>query len=274
MPFLAAPAAAPAASAAAPWITAGVTSGIGLLGSLLGGKMAGPNRAQREMSELQAGLARKTAPVGASMYQLAGRSMNPVVDYWSKILSGDRGQATSMMAPELNRISEGYGANTRAAEALMPRGGGRATVMQQLPYQQLRDQTTLMQTARPQAATNLLQAGSQAGALGSSALWGATSAGRDALSFQHQQREYEDKQGEWFGNLLRTATKDVDWAKLLGAGGGAKPPIPGLPPTPAGLPGMQAGLGNRQIPIMPPVRMGRTPWDQSEPEPGFGHMMW
>ena len=84
----------------------------------------------------------------------------------------------------------------------MPRGGGRATLMQNLPYQQLRDVQTLMQTARPQAAGGLLQAGNAAVGQGIQALYGSTGAGRSILESEAYRRAADRTLGQQLGTGL------------------------------------------------------------------------
>src|SRR5213592_1781670 len=163
-------------AAIAPYaIKGGIALGSSLLGSALAGRQSPEQRRALQLSN-QA----QTQGLAAAgpLLSLAPRTYGPVMDYWSRILSGNRGEMTSALAPEIEQIGQGYGTQTQAAANLMPRGGGRATLLSQLPYQQMGDIQRLMQTARPQAAQGLLQAGQSAIQGGIGALYGATGAGR------------------------------------------------------------------------------------------------
>ena len=201
-----------------------IKGGIALGGSLLGSKVAGGTPKgdqqildqQRQISQRALGMSNELFPQGTQLMQLAGRSFNPVVDYWSRILSGDRGAALSGLAPEINQLNEGYDASRRAASELMPRGGGRATLLQNLPYQQNRDVSSILQLARPQAAGQLLAAGQGISNAGSgliqnsiNALYGSTSAGRDILNYSAQKREADRALGTSLGKSLFELVKNI-----------------------------------------------------------------
>src|SRR3989442_11615400 len=134
------------APVAAPLISGGIGLGTSWLGSKLAGGMSPEQRRALQLSNQAQTIG---LGAGSQLLGLAPRTLNPTIDYWSRILSGNRGEMTSALSPEINQIGEGYAAQQQAAANLIPRGGGRATLMQNLPYQQMRDVQTLMQTARP-----------------------------------------------------------------------------------------------------------------------------
>jgi hypothetical protein len=224
-------------------------TGLGVGGGLLASKLMGGKTdeekaallAQQNAMDASGKLATDASGRSTGMLDLAGKSFNPVVDYWSKILSGNRGAATSMLAPELNRISDQYKATTESASELLPRGGGRATMLGDLPYQQMRDQQTLLQTARPQAATGLVQVGGATASSGNSlvsnavnALNAGTTAGRNMLAFSADKREQDRKFGSGIGKSIFDLLKGVKFGK---GGGGT------LADSPIPMPGVEVGLG-------------------------------
>lgn len=177
-----------------------IGAGVGLGASWLGSKIAG----RRSPEEQQAlGLSNQAQQqginTGSQLMSLAPKTYGPVIDYYSRLLSGNRGEMTQALAPEINQIGEGYGAQTQAAANLMPRGGGRATMLQNLPYQQTRDVQSLMQTARPQAAGGLLQAGNAAVGQGIQALYGSTGAGQTILQNEAARRKADRELGGQLG---------------------------------------------------------------------------
>ncbi len=192
----------------APFAPALIKGGIGLGASLIGSKLAGGTPSgDKGILAQQRQNAQIGSDSGSQMLRLAGQSYNPVVNYWSKMLSPNRGDMTAALAPEINQISEGYGAQTRAASELMPRGGGRATLLQDLPYRQTRDTTTLLQTARPQAAKGLLDAGTSAANTGVNALYGSTAAGRSLLDYSAAKRASDQAMGSQIGGGLFSLLK-------------------------------------------------------------------
>lgn len=185
--------------------------GAGILGNKL--SKAKPTEQEQNVLNLntqaqQLGLdtAKSTLPQANNLISMGTNTMQPVLNYWASILSGGRGAATGAMAPELLRIGEGYRTASNTSAALSPRGGPSATFMSELPFQQQRDVSSLLQTARPQAATNLFQAGQGTAQTGGnilsnavSALYGSTAAGREILSTQANLRALEAERGKSMG---------------------------------------------------------------------------
>jgi hypothetical protein len=188
-----------------------------------------------------------------------------VLNYYSRLLAGDRGAMTQALAPNINQITQAYGAQQAAQNQLMPRGGGRATLMQQLPYQMGQNILSMFQNARNAAATGLTGAAGQIGQLGSSLIGGAnqslmasTSAGRDLLNMAYLQQQAGRKLGEQLGGGLGDALgkifggqvpqqqSPVAWPELPNMG--APSNWPGGIPSPSvwGAPtaGLPVGTGN------------------------------
>lgn len=199
-----------------PMIGAAMIGGGASIGSsLLGAKLskANPTPAEQNVLNLQAqgmrqgqGLANAIAPQGQSLIGMGSAGYQPVLNYWSSLLSGNRGQMTSAMAPEIQRIGEGYQTAGQTSAALMPRGGPSASFLSELPFQQQRDVSSLLQTARPAAAQGLFQTaqgatGAGGGILGQAvnAMYGSTAAGRDILQQQQNMRQLEQQRGQSVG---------------------------------------------------------------------------
>jgi len=200
-------------------------------GSLLGNKLAkagtGPTKteqgvlsqdAQAQKTGLNAGTA--MLPQANNLIGMGSGAYQPVLNYWSSILSGNRGAATSAMAPELSRISQGYKTAGETSTALSPRGGPSAEFNAELPFQQQRDVTSLLQGARPAAAKGLLDTGNATFGAGSdllshaiSAIYGSTAAGRDILANQQniraQQKENSKSIGQGLFDLIQRYGPDI-----------------------------------------------------------------
>lgn len=257
MPFL-----APLAPFAPALIKGGIGLGASLLGSKLGGKLTAPSSTEKSIMDAQLDQMRRSQQLSAEAFPIGlegsrtgldaaraametsrsalGRSFNPVMDYWSRLLSGNRASMTSALAPELNQMADQYQAARASAAALTPRGGGRASILAQLPFQQARDASTLMQTIRPQAAQGLLQAGQGAlqagqgiaqggqlaGGIGSNlvsnavqSLYGATAAGRSILDAETERRNRQQSAGAGIGGFLYDTLKGIDFGGMFGGGG-------------------------------------------------------
>src|SRR3990167_458596 len=213
-----------------------IMGGLGVGGSILGSKLAKSNRSPLEQQVLESNLAgqkqgqqiaTESIPQARNLLSMSQSGMQQPMSYWASILSGNRAGIQSAMAPDIRRINEGYNAAAQTSSVLTPRGGPRADVLADQPFQRQRDISTLMQTARPQAASSLFQAGAQSGAQGSNlfsnaiqAIYGSTAAGRDILASEAQRREAETSSGKSIGGFLFELMKQLDLSGLGKSGGG------------------------------------------------------
>ena len=197
---------------------------IGLGGSMLGSKLGGgpPAESRGMMNILQQG-AKTGYNFGSSLMNMAGQAFNPVVDYWSRMLSGNKAAAMSALAPEIARMGDQNTAEMKAASTLMPRGGARASLMSTMPFQNLQRVQSLFQGLRPQAATSLGTVGGSLASQGTNALNASTNAGRSVMDFQLEQARQQAEQGANLGDFLYSGTKGVDFSKLFKK----KPPTDG-----------------------------------------------
>lgn len=188
----------------APFIPLIASAGASIGSSLLGSKLtqAKPTPTQQNVLNLDAQAQQQGLDTSKNLIGMGTQATQPVLNYWSSILSGNRGQVTSAMAPEISRIASGYKAATDTSTALMPRGGPRADILADMPYRQQRDVSTLLQTARPQAAAQLGGMGMSLLSGGVNSLIGSTSAGRDILTQQQQQQQLEATRGAAAGKGL------------------------------------------------------------------------
>ena len=202
-----------------PAIAGGLSS---ILGSKLGGgsggltgKSTGGLDTSGLLNEQVAGMrqTRNTAsnlmPAANDLLQQSSRSFSPVISHYSGLLSGDRGRATSELAPDINRINQSYNNQLQTSSALMPRGGGRSALLSEAPYARQRDISTLMQGARGTGAQGLLQAGTAAGGQGSnlissilSGLAGASSGGSNLLNYDLQAKAQQSQRNQQLGQQI------------------------------------------------------------------------
>lgn len=201
-----------------PLIGPAVKGATALGSSLLGSKLAKANPTQPEQKVLgqdaqaqQLGLdtANSTIPNAQNLIGMGSAAYQPVLNYWSSILSGNRNAVTSAMGPEISRIGQGYNAAANTSAALNPRGGPSTSFLSELPFTQQRDVTSLLQQARPTAATNLFNTGQGITQTGSNLLntainsiYGSTAAGRDILNSSENMRKLEAERGKAIGSGL------------------------------------------------------------------------
>lgn len=223
-------------------IKAGATIGGSLLaGKLSKAKSTGPEQTvlnqNAESQKLGLDTAKSTLPGAQNLIGMGSGAYQPVLNYWSSILSGDRGKMTAAMAPEISRIGEGYKAAGETSAALNPRGGPNASFLSELPWSQQRDVTSLLQTARPAAATNLFNTGKGVADTGSNlltnainAIYGSTAAGRDILNQKQNLRETEAARGKSIGAGLFDLIQKYGFQAIdsLLKGGGSSGPAPNM----------------------------------------------
>src|SRR6516165_2006402 len=188
-----------AAPLAGPLIKWGIgTAAGGLASKIFGGTPAASQTALDTMGRsMQSGY-----DMSQTMSNLAGKSFNPVVDYWSRILSGNRGAAMSALAPEIARMGSQNTAEMKAASELMPRTGGRATMMQQMPFQNMQNVQSMFQSLRPTAAGQLGTLGGTLQANATNALNASTNAGRSIMDEELARQKASREAGGAFGGGL------------------------------------------------------------------------
>jgi hypothetical protein len=218
-------------------IGAAITGGVSLLGSKLG-KPKTPELSA-EAKQAQQGLlanqqtgqqyASQINPYMTGFYGQAQQGIQAPMDYYAKLLSGDKAAMAEAIAPEAQRIGSNYAMASNTARTVMPRGGYASTTMANLPFRQAGEINTLLQTLRPGAAAAMGTLGLGAGQLGSQAgsnmiqaLAGSTQAGQGVLGtgvqqqgnlLQNQQYQQQQmyQQGMGIGNLL----SGIDWSKIF-----------------------------------------------------------
>jgi hypothetical protein len=190
----------------------GASLGASALGSLLGKYNPTPQQQQATQNNLTAqNLGIQT---GQSLLGMGTSAVQQPINYWTSILSGNRGLATSALAPEISQIGQGYQQAGRTSAALMPRGGPSAQVLGDMPYQQQRDVSTLFQQARPAAASALGNMGSSLLGQGANALYASTAAGRDVLQQQQFGQQLEAQRGQQIGAGLFSAFQQYGYPAL------------------------------------------------------------
>lgn len=181
-------------------IKGGLAIGSSLLASKLGREKNSPLQEQALQNSL---LAQKTAMgSGTNLLGMGTNAMQTPMNYWQSVAGGNRSAATSALAPEIGRIGEGYQTAARTSSALNPRGGPSASFMSEMPFQQQRDVTSLLQGARQGAMQPLAAAGSQLLQQGINSITSATSANRDILASEANRKQIEMERSKSIGTGL------------------------------------------------------------------------
>jgi hypothetical protein len=89
---------------------------------------------------------------GQQGYQQGLQDFGPALDYWNKILSGNKAEMDSATAPEKSDILSQYRAKRKQLAATGSRSGGTNEAIAQSEFSQAGDVAGLMQKLRPQAA--------------------------------------------------------------------------------------------------------------------------
>jgi len=85
--------------------------------------------------------------------------VNQSMGYWGDILSGNKAQMAQALSPELQASNAQFQNSRNALNTFAPMGGGRASAMGQLPFQQAQTNANIIASLRPQAAQQLGQLG-------------------------------------------------------------------------------------------------------------------
>lgn len=98
------------------------------------------------------------------------QNLNLVQSYLRPQVTGDRNATLSALAPEINALTQRQQGSVQAQRGMFPRGGPTASAAAQQPYQFQGDLNNLLFSARPMAAQQLGQLGSNQASMGLSAL--------------------------------------------------------------------------------------------------------
>lgn len=137
-------------------------------GNMMSGGQRGVGQAM-DTSALLSGGAGQAMDTFAQMMKGGPQAQN----FWSSILQGGP-NASAALSPAIQQNAAAAESAKRQLATMGPMGGGRASAMAQLPFQQAQANSNLWANLLPQAATNLgnlgMGAGTQLGNMGMSAL--------------------------------------------------------------------------------------------------------
>lgn len=183
-------------------------AGGGILGGLLGRAGAKGRTAEEKTSindilganQLAFRRAEGLGPIASGFFQKGGETIQPSIDYWSKILSGDRQAINEAIGPETTRIAQNYEGAKTAATQFAPMGGGRSQLLAEMPFRRGQDISALISTLRPEAAKQMSVIAQQLSAMGldaegiiSSIIGGIGQRGASLLDYGLTERGLIDK---------------------------------------------------------------------------------
>lgn len=157
---------------------------------------------QKNLQTAQTGLA--TAQTQASQFATGqAESILPNVgNFLNTLVSGDTNAIMGLLQPQISSLSQQYAQAETASAEFAPRGGGRTAAVEEAPFQEANQISTLVNTERQNAV-------GEAGQLGLGELSGGTTAAATASSSletaQSQANEAVQQQqqaGESIGALL------------------------------------------------------------------------
>ena len=155
-----------------PLIAAQIGGGVagGLLGKIFGGRKSPEEKTSVNdiLGANQLGFSRAEGlgPQAAAFLSRGADAFTPAIDYWTKLLSGDRNEINTLLGPEISRINANYEGAKRTATQFAPMGGGRSQLLAEMPFRRGQDIGSLVANLRPQAAQQLSTIANQLSALG------------------------------------------------------------------------------------------------------------
>lgn len=186
--------------------TAGIAAPAAVAASSLFGKGGGGSNSQKTFEQTQNDISQYGLTEAKKTIPLATDTLKLPLDFWKKILSGDRQTMMETLAPEIGSVSAQYQGARRAASEFSPRSGGRAAGLQESRFKESGDILGMMEKARPQAAdavTNIGQLMSQLGLgeMGTS-VNASNSGGQIATQAREQDIANQQATGAGIGTLL------------------------------------------------------------------------
>ena len=165
----------------------------------------GPSAAQKAT---QTGLTNNinSSADAAKTFTGAGEGATGTAQNYFTSLLGNRSQALDAASPEVSTVMDQFDSAHKAAAEFNPRGGGRATLNAQKPYQMAGVVGKLLSASRNNAASTLGNLGINEEGLGVSATNAGTTAasdlGKNELDYQKQKASEYGSIGSGIGGIL------------------------------------------------------------------------
>lgn len=141
---------------------------------------AGPNNSESQANNLLNYNAQAATPISQDAVSSGKTALNTGMgflnqfsrdagtsgNYFQSLLSGNPANTTAALAPDINRIRDQNNQILQSTSMLSPRGGGRSSLLFNLPNKSASDVSGLFNSARPAAATNLANLAGEYGSTG------------------------------------------------------------------------------------------------------------
>lgn len=136
-----------------------LAAGIGAGGSIAGAKLAS-RKSQEEKNALNAASSQAATEAELAKSQIGRQNLvNPAgqsaIDYYTKLLSGDRNLTAGLLAPTIQNLTSQYGQGRNSILASLGPGGVRDKALAMLDAGRVRDVGNLFTQAQPEAASAL-----------------------------------------------------------------------------------------------------------------------
>lgn len=163
-----------------------VAAGVGGLFGLIGAKKQSSaiNKQTQAISPLiqqQADSSKWSLSQAQTDIPAARAALKGPLDFWNKILSGDRNAMSSVLGPENDTIAARDALATRNLSEFAPRGGRRTLMLGDQPFQTATDYNKTLLSLRPQAAGQVTSLGQILAQLGLGEQSASTGAGNSAI---------------------------------------------------------------------------------------------
>lgn len=232
----------------------GATMGLGFLGK----KLSSPSPEQSQQANQLNLLSNEALTRARSSDQLADESrrtgmsflsrftnqLQQPVNYFQQLLSGNPTSTLSALGPQLGQMRGAQQSLLSQATNLSPRGGGRSSMLFDLPMSNAAQTSSMFGQSRMGAASTLPQLAAMSGDMGSNFLrLGESQSSRGAnllgtamegtglgmrQANANQQQSYQ--QGQAFANMFAPFLDKIDWTKLFKLGGGGGGGVSGINP--------------------------------------------
>jgi hypothetical protein len=176
---------------------------MSFLGNLFGG---GPSNNQKQANNLLNSAAETGLNVGGNFLRSSQNAFQAPTSYYSSILSGNPAAVSGALAPELSQLNAGYRNARTQLDQFAPMGGGRASMISQLPFEQQSAITNLIAQQRALAAQGLTGIGGTMGGIGANLVGIGTNAagimGSQAFEQALRNQQVGQSVGQGIGSII------------------------------------------------------------------------
>lgn len=172
---------------------------MSFLGNLFG---AGPNSTQKAANTQLLNTSQNASNTGMGFLSNASTAFQAPTSYYSSILSGNPADVSGALAPQISQLNAGYAQGRNQVDQFAPMGGGRSSVMANLPFQKASAITNLISQARQAAAQGLTGIAGTEGGLGTNLLSVGTGAASNLGDLSTRQQQFSYQAGSNIGSAL------------------------------------------------------------------------